>query len=742
MRKIPFLICALFLSLMLAGCAGRQEASEAVTDMEGRTEEVAAVVDRTQMEVGFDKMDYLQLIGDACYYTRYEKIPDSDRKEVQYCRQVGDKEEEILYVYAEEEGQEYYLMCSRTDMSGNWYNLLYETDGQEMGIYLEKRNEKGEELYRIQTEQFADIIWQERVRDGAVGSGGEFYVLTYGGTLLLWDEQGNELRQITAGNSDEENNLWESGLINAGDAGVYLYHSTADSVTFQQVDAGQTSLGREEKVDVSPDSQNGYMGSAETFQNEGIRVYGTCGEYCYLAQEQGLWRYSFSEGWAEHLFDWSDSFVNLGKSQIRQIAEGSSGLILLSYDPVLDLSSRLIIDRKNADELPEKTVITLGCGIIGRYNLEDAVKRYNAQSSQYLVEFREYNDTAEKGQLDEMTAALLKGEGPDLFDFASSFSSSVDYYAAKGILEDLTPYLDESGITLVEPVAEAMKIDGKLYTLGPAFHLRCLVSLKGYSQDGGMSISQCMEMVDKHPDAYFMKNTDHTIMLDILMDANIDSYLDIQGKNCYFDSGEFIGLLDAVKDWKEPPVETIYYTTADELYQQKYLASEENIGSMVEYLILKNAVGDFALIAGYPNTQGEAMYKIGFPSLCGINSASPNKEGAWDFLKYLILEENQNQGYYFPIIEDRFKEALKTGQGEGDSYTSLFSGENETGLFPAPEDEQEIWEMLNHVYFSDNRQSIIEDIISEEAMSVFDGSKTPEQAASVIQNRVSNFLKE
>lgn len=221
MKKIPFLICALFLSLMLSGCAGRQNAMEVVTDKEERTGEVTAVVDRTQMEIDFDKMDYLQLIGDACYYTRYEKLPDSDLKEVQYCRQVGDEKEEILYVYAEEEGKEYYLMCSRTDTSGNWYNLLWENDGQEMGIYLEKRNEKGEELYRIQAEQFADIIWQERVRDSAVGCGGEFYALTYGGTLLLWDEQGNELRQITAGNFDEENNLFETGLINAGDAGVY-----------------------------------------------------------------------------------------------------------------------------------------------------------------------------------------------------------------------------------------------------------------------------------------------------------------------------------------------------------------------------------------------------------------------------------------------------------------------------------------------------------------------------------------
>ena len=745
MQKKVITLCML-LTGILAGCSAHTDDPVEDTAAAVQTEEVAAVVDRMALDVDLGRMNDIQLIGDVCYYVKYDKISDSDRIALYLCRQEGEEPEEILYTYADEEEVDYYLMCSRVDALGNWYNIYRRYTQEETGVYLEKLDNQGEPQYCMQADQFADVLLQEHIMDGAVGPQGEFYAVTYKGTVLQWNEQGEELQKIAL-DVEEYDMAKTAGFVNAGESGVYLYHSiTGSSITFRKADSGQKALGQNMTVELQSASEEEMVHPEDSsYGEEQIQVYSTYGSSCYLSAEGGLWRYSFQDGQSEYMFSWSDPYINLERRQIEQISEDSEGLIILSYDAALDSSIRLKVDWRKQEELAAKTVITLGCDTFAAETVGNVVKRYNAQSDQYLVEIKTYDLTGSGETLDEMTLALLRGKGPDIFDFSFSLSISMEYYASKGILEDLTPYLGDSGIRLVEPVTDALRIDGKLYTLGESFFLKGMVCQQGYSQDGGLSIQQCRDMVAAYPDAYFKKRTEHALTLDLLLTADMASYIDLQEETCRFDSEEFIALLDMVNGWKEPVDDgsNSFFASPDELNQKKYLVEEVSFMSMVDYLAVRNAVKDFGTVTGYPNSRGEAMYQLYFQNLYGMNNASPNKEGAWDFLEYLISEENQKRvSFYFPITEEGFNASLQKGQGENEASLNMFTMEWERGLTPDEQDIEDMWEIVRHVYYPDHQQSVIRAIILEETNMVFDGSKTSKQAAETIQNRVSLFLAE
>lgn len=744
MWKKVFLLCMLFTGI-LGGCAAPSDDSGKKEDAEGET---LTVVERVRLDSDLGAMEHIQLVEDTLYYVRYETYetdPDSGQIMVYFCRQQGEGPEEILHTCVEK-GADYYLMCSRVDARGNRYNLYSRSGGEEAGTFLEKLDIQGNRQYCTRAELFADELRQ--ILDGAVGPEGEFFALKTGGTVFRWDGQGKELQKIAA--DVEENDLkGSSGFVNAGEAGVYLYDNTGNGVTFRKVDSGQNGLGKKVKVELS--SAQGAARPADSSgisaQKKLILAYSVYRDFCYLSDESGLWRYSFRDGKAEALLSWSDPFISLEREQIEQISESGGALTLLCYDAQLKSSSRLLLDWRKLDELTGKTIITLGCSndAMALENLDSIVKQYNAYSSQYLVELKTYDLMDSEGKLDEMTVDLLQGKGPDLFDLSFSFTVSMEYYASKGILEDLDPYLADSGIRLVEPVLDALRVDGNLYTLSDCFLLQGLVCPQEYSRDGGISIRQCMDMAGDYPDAYFMKNAGHRTVLDLMLDADMVSYVDLRDRTCRFDSEDFIGLLDMVNGWKEPPSDGESWLSAspDELSRKKYLVERVIVTSMVDYLALRRAIGSFGTFTGYPNSGGEAMYHVTFPNLYGMNSASRVKDGAWDFLAYLISEENQKKKTgYFPMTEENFRAALEKGQGENDFFISLFTGEKETGLVPTPQDIEDMWEIVEHVYYSDRQQSVISNIISEETGAVFDGKKTSKEAAEKIQNRVSLFLAE
>lgn len=149
---------------------------------------------------------------------------------------------------------------------------------------------------------------------------------------------------------------------------------------------------------------------------------------------------------------------------------------------------------------------------------------------------------------------------------------------------------------------------------------------------------------------------------------------------------------------------------------------------------------------GYPGWNG-AETELNIMDGFVMNSASKNKEGAWDFLEFLLSEELQNSiDWGFPARRDSFEDYLTY------SYMRKEDAFPELGYYldnyqiATQEDFDVVWEALDRAvyrpygfYFNDNPIRVI---LEEETGMYFAGDATLEDTVKKIQNRVTLYLNE
>ncbi|MCM1543589.1 MAG: hypothetical protein NC121_20385, partial [Blautia sp.] len=159
------------------------------------------------------------------------------------------------------------------------------------------------------------------------------------------------------------------------------------------------------------------------------------------------------------------------------------------------------------------------------------------------------------------------------------------------------------------------------------------------------------------------------------------------------------------------------------------------------------AFSGFGEIAGYPNAEGRTWYEVLVNQIYGINSASGCKEGAWAFLKFLLGEEYQAQTRFFPAIQDALETKLAEAEElSADSYHYInpYTNESHKGYPPITEEDKEfIRNMTKNGGREDSMKSrTVLAIIQEEAEYYFQGDKSVEEVARIIQNRIELYLNE
>jgi len=702
----------------------------------------------------------IQLIGDTVYYVNNENEAGAGQDQTLFYRRKADGPEELVYTYTEPEGTEAVLYDACVDTEGNWYTLWNET-GPEGGTFiLEKRDSAGETVYREESGGFAGDLAAESLLECAADGEGCFYAVTFQGTLFMWDSQGGEGRRTVVWQDEEGSASYrgERGLLNGGTAGVCAYWQDQSSVFFRRVSAAE-GVGQTVALELPLSGQGIFSGQAEgknMISGAAVRVFGDYENGCWLADGQGLWHVGMEDGKTPspvYLFGWKDSYVNLPPDQVELVSSPEEGrYLLLRAQGAADGAELLLAGLVTEEELPGKQVITLGCrnSQIALDNMGRIVEEYNNWSDKYVLELKIYGQNdghAITGDFSALTADLLKGEGPDLFHAGLI---PVEDYAAQGILEDLGPYLDagQSG-ALVRQVRTALEIDGSLYTLSDSFTMGALAVRAGYSRDGGFSVAQLARLAEDFPEIPLWQYGSKQAYLGRMLETDWESYVDWEAKKSTFDSREFVSLLENADSWKE-------YDSANAggsfgiagIAEGEYLCDVVQIYSMSRYLSLKEECGEEAEITGYPNQAGEARYLLTLSNLFAINSASPNKEGAWDFMQYLLSDKAQENllkkcddyaGYGpFPITEEYFARSLQLG-----GWTSAGLGQPyEKRTTPAPEDEAAVRAMLDGLYYGREWHKKIKKFVDEEEGALFSGSRSAADVAGIIQNRVQLYLEE
>lgn len=604
-------------------------------------------------------------------------------------------------VYIEREGGMPLLLLAGSE--GSCFLFCQDDNGE---FSLEKYDVDGEMQWHMgySASQLQNI--GENLADGIVTEDGRVFLYAHGegGKVFAFGEQGG-LQDICIPDLDVL-----EGIAEGRDGKVYGYYVTGETPVFLEV---------------------GGEGESFTCPVTPLQVFGGREDGIYLCSREGLWKYDPAMGKTEWMWEWDDEYVQIDSVNVTHIFREKEKVHLLClYNPSTigqrDVLTFVSVEFKDSEDYPPKQIVTISNARNYENNLchmEDMVRRYNRQSEKYRVVIVTPRENTSRGDyISTLQLQLIRGEGPDLIDVQGM---DVDSLAEKGVFEDLTHYYETTDVgEILEPIRAAGKFMGKDMMVIPSFSLETLLSREEINPE------------DWTP-AYFLKLSREKALFNSPMPQMeafwycmgarpIEHFVDYKKKECYFDSEDFRLVLEGCNQWE-----------AEETTEGMLIRAYFNCTNF--YLGYKKRN---AFWLGNPGWNG-AENQFYPTDVFVMNSASENKEGAWDFLAYLLSRDMQDSiDWEFPVREDSLEQYFLS------SYTEPGTEFNYVGGYGVLEQEDFITmrELIEHAVYRDS--SLISGsnpmrlILHEEVGMYFAGDATLEETVEKIQNRVSLYLKE
>jgi len=226
----------------------------------------------------------------------------------------------------------------------------------------------------------------------------------------------------------------------------------------------------------------------------------------------------------------------------------------------------------------------------------------------------------------------------------------------------------------------------------------------------------------------------------------IQLYVDEEKGISHFDTKDFIDLLEFSKKYE--------YVDNGMTVHEKVLSAEQlfvsvQISEFMDFWFFEALFDEIPSYIGYPSAEGgkEHIFSESFY----INSKSEHKEIALDFMRFLLSEEQQRKmfdhGFGFPARKSLLEKIWDEAKEEPYEGTRKFSEGLRSGLTYYPrimteKEEEAFWAMLEEKPVNDCKASVISDIVYEETAPFFEGKKTAEEVAKIIDNRVQLYLDE
>ena len=356
---------------------------------------------------------------------------------------------------------------------------------------------------------------------------------------------------------------------------------------------------------------------------------------------------------------------------------------------------------------------------------------------------------------------LMSGKASDLI-----VMNGLPYkkYADKKLLENIGDLMSKDSSfpkdNYYTSVFDAMKYNGALYTVPVKFGLNMWLGNQAVLDNAKIDDSKWTWsdfkkiasgwLTDKNndgkPDTYPLGKIDPAQLVTTMLGSSFSKFVDTNGKKAKFDSPEFINLLKLAKSMYDDQI-----IPADNV-DNVIIQPKSNIMMYMDMYSMPKMSFDGK--AGYYNLPSEnetkgTAFTTSMP--VAINSKSANKKEAWEFIKFLLSDEMQSAKELngFAVNKNGAKaqlNSLKTlGTGEGGAGKGLRLNINGKELALQAATDQEIAAMekvLNNVKVYAETDSKITTIVSEETASFFQGQKSAEDVAKVVQNKVSTYLQE
>lgn len=412
--------------------------------------------------------------------------------------------------------------------------------------------------------------------------------------------------------------------------------------------------------------------------------------------------------------------------------------------------------------------VTLTLATFHSRDIQSAVAQFNATNGGYFVEVVDY---AEYNTADNMIAGLTKlsteiisGNVPDIVDVSSL---PYETYAARGLFTDLYQFIDSdpdiSRSDFVDGVFHAAEIDGKLYQVFPSFSVYTIIGHPAVvGLDIGWNADTFRQVLNEHPEADLPINLwlTKTNYLKAAMTFDIDNYIDWENGTTLFDSEEFMQLLEYCNtlpkdiDLENPNdlanINAIFMPDEEAIPAGRQIMMQTALFDFWNFQCQKAYFGGELVFKGFPtnNCDGHSLSVNGG---LAITENSSHKDGAWSFVRTILDKDWQLDNHWTIHGYLTNREAFDVKADEALAY------EHKPDIINFPverltqSDVEQILAVIQNVSvvtafgISEDGWGIDRDIwniISETTSEYFAGKTTAQDAARVIQSRMSIYVSE
>lgn len=697
-----------------------EEDSEDVTEDTSTEEDSEDATEEDNTEDGSAEEEYT---GRSYYYVYSMKIDGTDLQDL--GQPEVDENTYIGYMLVKSDGNIEFLLGAYDDNSGKQSYIIASFD------------ESGKETdSKDITKDLGLDANEDNYLNKALIDNEDRYVFVTNSAITVFDKDFKKVCEMKpdSGYVDAVAKT-KDGKIVVGDS------SGEDGAKVQVLDVDTQKWGESYKMDFQ------YFSSSDALMN-GI-------EYdFYYKDDSGIYGYDIASKKGTKLMDFVASNVS---------SDNSYSIFPIAKDTMMGTTwdgenSKLVLYKKvDPSTITDKETITVGAMYVDD-NIKRAAIAFNKKSNKYQVEFKDYSN--EEDPQTKMNADIIAGNVPDIICLSSL---SVDQYAEKGILEDLTPYFekdsDVSTDDLIPSVAKAMQIDGKYYYIAPGFYVNTLVgAAKTVGTEPGWTMDDLKKILDENKDVrpFYSENKNDNLYNFITM--NISDYVDWSTGECSFDGQDFKDILEICNRGSNEETEYSEDSPSEPSLIKEGKVLLTNGGSLdMESVELYEAMfnGDITFI-GYPNKDKDGSY-FSFDNQLGIYSKSKVKDAAWEFLKTFLTKEYQgdrNNLYSNPTRQDAFDMLVKSKTAT-EKYTDELGNEVEplesgwgwddlnVDIGPLTDKQAQMYiDLVNNTDKTGEYNDEIGNIITEEAKAYFSGQKSLDETADVIQNRVKTYVNE
>jgi len=639
-------------------------------------------------------------------------------------------------------------------------------DHDENRYYLHKYDASGVEVGTVELAVGEENTYLSYM---VIDSAGNLYTTDWA-NIYVFNADGAIVKTISLddiGNFNGLSKLDENtvGITTYGSGGGYGIAINDDVATLAEPEVGGSDTGMSF---IPIDPATGAFGDPIPLVNNAWNIMPGFGEYLYTYYYNGkLFGYNEETEESEKILDWMDYDVNSDNimGNINLLPDGR--ILAISTEWTNDSSSNeiVILTQVDASTLPQKEQITLACMYLD-WNLRNQIINFNKRNDTYRIVVQDYSEYATEEDymagLTKLNTEIISGRVPDMLYTANLPIAS---YGARGLLEDLWPWIDDdpeiSREDLMTNVLEAMESDGKLYYLTSTFSIRTAIGRTNVVGDTpGWTLSELQAALNTlQPGATVFTDTmTKSNMFYNLLSMNVNRFIDWETGSCSFDSQEFIDLLKFAAGFAD---DTVWDDYDWDNYESDYVRMMQG-----KQLLYQVYLSDFYSLASPSYGLGLGMTAIGYPTDSGngaafqvndgiaVSSRCAHKDVVWSFVRQTLLPSDNNDYYYygFSINRETFEKAAQTAMtvqydDDGNKISSYgYWDEEKQEYVEMDAMPQEIYDKLMELYEGTHtvvtyNQEIF-DLINDEAATFFAGQRSAEETARMLQSRVGLYIAE